>query len=178
MFTYCLNNPANGLDPCGTCYHADFFWNDCENCKKEKDVPFANYVKKANTTYPICDYDFGPFGRIRLYSSTTTQNVDEGVIYVYTDYGHEAGRLLSDRTTEIGTGVNIFDKLGFSLGSDSAFTVFLESQTSCFANRISVGVDGVGYSLSLNCENTSLVLDIEGGDGTWLLMLLVIIMKK
>ena len=32
MFAYCLNNPANGCDPCGTCFHRWDFWNDCEKC--------------------------------------------------------------------------------------------------------------------------------------------------
>ncbi|MBQ5865475.1 MAG: hypothetical protein IIW56_02205 [Oscillospiraceae bacterium] len=32
MFAYCLNNPVNGCDPCGTCFHRWDFLNDCENC--------------------------------------------------------------------------------------------------------------------------------------------------
>ena len=32
MFAYCLNNPVNGCDPCGTCFHRWDFWNDCEEC--------------------------------------------------------------------------------------------------------------------------------------------------
>ena len=32
MFAYCLNNPVNGCDPCGTCFHRLDFWNDCEKC--------------------------------------------------------------------------------------------------------------------------------------------------
>lgn len=32
MFAYCLNNPVNGCDPCGTCFHRWDFWNDCEKC--------------------------------------------------------------------------------------------------------------------------------------------------
>ena len=32
MFAYCLNNPVNGSDPCGTCFHRLDFWNDCEKC--------------------------------------------------------------------------------------------------------------------------------------------------
>ena len=32
MFAYCLNNSANGSDPCGTCFHRLDFWNDCEKC--------------------------------------------------------------------------------------------------------------------------------------------------
>ena len=32
MFAYCLNNPINGSDPCGTCFHRWDFWNDCEKC--------------------------------------------------------------------------------------------------------------------------------------------------
>ena len=32
MFAYCLNNPVNGCDPCGTCFHRLDFWNDCEDC--------------------------------------------------------------------------------------------------------------------------------------------------
>lgn len=32
MFAYCLNNPVNGYDPCGTCFHRWDFWNDCEEC--------------------------------------------------------------------------------------------------------------------------------------------------
>ena len=31
-FAYCLNNPVNGCDPCGTCFHRWDFWNDCEKC--------------------------------------------------------------------------------------------------------------------------------------------------
>ena len=32
MYTYCLNNPVNGYDPCGTCLHRWDFWNDCDKC--------------------------------------------------------------------------------------------------------------------------------------------------
>ena len=32
MFAYCNNNPANGCDPCGTCFHRLDFWNDCAKC--------------------------------------------------------------------------------------------------------------------------------------------------
>ncbi len=32
MFAYCNNNPVNGHDPCGTCFHRWDFWNDCEKC--------------------------------------------------------------------------------------------------------------------------------------------------
>ena len=32
MYTYCLNNPVNGYDPCGTCFHRWDFWNDCDKC--------------------------------------------------------------------------------------------------------------------------------------------------
>ena len=35
MFAYCNNNPVNGCDPCGTCFHRWDFWNDCENCGGE-----------------------------------------------------------------------------------------------------------------------------------------------
>ena len=30
MFAYCLNNPVNGCDFCGKCFHRWDFWNDCE----------------------------------------------------------------------------------------------------------------------------------------------------
>jgi len=32
MYIYCLNNPVNGYDPCGTCFHRWDFWNDCDKC--------------------------------------------------------------------------------------------------------------------------------------------------
>src|SRR5690554_2600043 len=32
MHTYCRNNPVNGYDPCGTCFHRWDFWNDCDKC--------------------------------------------------------------------------------------------------------------------------------------------------
>ena len=35
MFAYCLNNPANGCDPCGTCFHRWDFWNHCEKCSNK-----------------------------------------------------------------------------------------------------------------------------------------------
>jgi RHS repeat-associated protein len=31
MFAYCLNNPVNSCDPCGTCFHNLKFY-DCEKC--------------------------------------------------------------------------------------------------------------------------------------------------
>ena len=44
MFSYCLNNPTNGCDPCGTCFHRLDFWNDCENCGGKS---FAVKVKET-----------------------------------------------------------------------------------------------------------------------------------
>ncbi len=32
MYAYCSNNPVNGYDPCGTCFHRWDFWNDCDKC--------------------------------------------------------------------------------------------------------------------------------------------------
>jgi hypothetical protein len=32
MYAYCNNNPVNGCDPCGTCFHRRDFWNDCDKC--------------------------------------------------------------------------------------------------------------------------------------------------
>ena len=36
MYAYCLNNPMNGYDPCGTCFHRWDFWNDCDKCGGKK----------------------------------------------------------------------------------------------------------------------------------------------
>ena len=35
MFAYCINNPVNGYDPCGNCFHRWDFWNDCPECGGE-----------------------------------------------------------------------------------------------------------------------------------------------
>ena len=40
IFAYCLNNPVNGCDPCGTCFHRWDFWNDCDECKGK------NWIRK------------------------------------------------------------------------------------------------------------------------------------
>lgn len=51
VFTYCLNSPVNGCDPCGTCFHRWDFWNDCEKCGgktwNEKLYGFATDVYDA-----------------------------------------------------------------------------------------------------------------------------------
>ena len=48
MFAYCLNNPTNSSDPCGTCRHRIDFWNDCDECGGktlgDKLVDFATIV--------------------------------------------------------------------------------------------------------------------------------------
>ena len=48
MFAYCLNNPVNGYDPCGTCFHRWDFWNDCDSCGGrtlgDKCNDFLNWV--------------------------------------------------------------------------------------------------------------------------------------
>ena len=48
MFAYCLNNPTNSSDPCGTCRHRIDFWNDCDECGGktlgDKLVDFATVV--------------------------------------------------------------------------------------------------------------------------------------
>ena len=33
MFAYCLNNPVNGCDPCGTCFHHWKIFDECEECE-------------------------------------------------------------------------------------------------------------------------------------------------
>ena len=37
MFAYCNNSPINFCDPCGTCAHRLDFWNDCDECSKNKE---------------------------------------------------------------------------------------------------------------------------------------------
>ena len=44
MFAYCLNDPVNGCDPCGSCFHRWDFWNDCEDCA---DKTFVDHLKEA-----------------------------------------------------------------------------------------------------------------------------------
>ena len=57
MFAYCLNNPVNGSDPCGTCFHRLDFWNDCAKCGGEtihdKITPVSDAWKKV--TRPVLD---------------------------------------------------------------------------------------------------------------------------
>ncbi len=52
MFIYCLSNPVNGCDPCGTCFHRWDFWNDCEECGGKT---FGEKVQEAFTTIKECN---------------------------------------------------------------------------------------------------------------------------
>lgn len=54
MFSYCLNNPANGCDPCGTCFHRWDFWNDCEKCGGE-----TIHEKLEDTNFVVSSGYFG-----------------------------------------------------------------------------------------------------------------------
>ena len=51
LFAYCNNNPVNGCDPCGTCFHRWDFWNDCDKCGgetfKEKWNNFTNRISSV-----------------------------------------------------------------------------------------------------------------------------------
>ena len=51
MFAYCMNNPTNGCDPCGNCFHRLDFWNDCEKCGgktiEEKWTDVVSWCKEA-----------------------------------------------------------------------------------------------------------------------------------
>ena len=53
-FTYCLNNPVNGIDPCGSCFHHWQFWKACEKCKKKSKFPVE---KLKNEDGSISVYD-------------------------------------------------------------------------------------------------------------------------
>ena len=54
MFAYCGNNPLNGCDPCGTCFHRWDFWNDCEKCggqtAKDKIIDYYNHGLTLNAS--------------------------------------------------------------------------------------------------------------------------------
>ena len=63
MFAYCLNNPVNGCDPCGTCFHRLDFWNDCEKCGGK------TLGEKLNT-FATEIYDYG----IDVYDAHMMQN--------------------------------------------------------------------------------------------------------
>ena len=52
MFAYCNNNPVNGCDPCGTCFHRLDFWNDCEKCGGR------TIRDKANDAIAFCEEMF------------------------------------------------------------------------------------------------------------------------
>ena len=58
MFAYCGNNPVNGCDPCGTCFHRWDFWNDCESCggknldEKVYDTIVTNILPTINQSGP------------------------------------------------------------------------------------------------------------------------------
>ncbi|MBR6769577.1 MAG: RHS repeat-associated core domain-containing protein [Clostridia bacterium] len=50
MYAYCLNNPVNGYDPCGTCFHRWDFWNDCDKCGgKNLGTKFVDAVSAAGS---------------------------------------------------------------------------------------------------------------------------------
>ena len=57
MFAYCLNNPINGSDPCGTCFHRWDFWNDCEKCGGETFGEKMSQVRSTwdKITRPVVD---------------------------------------------------------------------------------------------------------------------------
>lgn len=67
MFTYSLNNPINGCDPCGACFHRWDFWNDCEKCGGETlDKKMAQVsIAWDNTTRHILDVVDTTLYRIR-----------------------------------------------------------------------------------------------------------------
>ena len=66
MFTYCNNNPVNGADPYGTCFHRWDFWNDCEGCggrtigEKWNDY-WENGLTLAFSVGLYVSVDIGPF---------------------------------------------------------------------------------------------------------------------
>jgi hypothetical protein len=65
MFAYCLNNPVNGSDPCGTCFHQWKFWEACENCKNNPSrLPIEKFVNKDGT---ISFYDNQRFKRNSIF---------------------------------------------------------------------------------------------------------------
>ena len=51
MFSYCINNPVNGIDPCGTCFHHWKFWKACAKCAASKAE------KKAKEAAQTIKYD-------------------------------------------------------------------------------------------------------------------------
>ena len=61
MFTYCLNNPANGCDHCGTCFHHWRIWEDCDNCKEENKTEkfVSNVVNTVESAVKNLEFSAG-----------------------------------------------------------------------------------------------------------------------
>lgn len=65
MLVYCLNNPTNGCDPCGTCFHRLDFWNDCAKCGGRT---FGDKV------HAVADWCANAYNYVTNTDSTTAKN--------------------------------------------------------------------------------------------------------
>ena len=53
MFAYCRNNPVNGCDPCGTCFHNYRLYN-CEKCAAALNKAITSVKNAWDTTVTLC----------------------------------------------------------------------------------------------------------------------------
>ena len=79
MFAYCINNPVNGSDPCGTCFHRWMFWKDCAKCAaskaKKKALEAAQTIK-----YDVPLYKQGKLLLCWAFCQTMMESYNSGTI--------------------------------------------------------------------------------------------------
>ena len=77
MFAYCINNPVNGGDPCGTCFHHWQFWKDCAKCAASKAESKAQ--EEAQTIkYNVPLYNQGGLSLCWAFCQTMMESYNSG----------------------------------------------------------------------------------------------------
>lgn len=175
MFAYCGNNPVLHRDICGTRHEISAGvaggYTAITTQLKQKNIATPsitppNIVSKTHVTTPQVMIDGGPLiGKVGISTTTTTQDKEPGILYAYTDIGNDASKK--------GLGTNSNGLFNVEAGASSEGNVYAVLHiTPWFHAEGSLGFDGVGVVIGFDVENTAYDLELKGGWGPILIVLM------
>ncbi len=172
LFAYCSNNPVNGYDPCGTCFHHLDIWNDCDKCGgKNLGTKISDAVSAVGSTVVSAGKAVGnavvsagkAVGNAAVSAWNWTKEAAQTAWGGVKAAGKAVGNFVVDRFSTPEKASNTLDAIEFTLGAGAAYCGGVAAGLSLPTLGMSIPTAGTAAAIlaiaSLPFHGVSLVID-------------------